>query len=166
MPGNITIFRFTNAGDTLVSIADSEKVEFDVDVDPNLKTTHCHEYAIEGGRDVAQNAIADQDLAEHQDTGLGDEKYTYLLSIAQRSDGAAGGVNAEAQKLENFWQDGSETDDFPAGRFGVLIKDFAIKTLNPTATKGLYFTYRKWYVDPELPGPIFLLMTFSENRDS
>jgi len=166
MVGIITIYRVTNAGDTIGNIAATEKLQLDLDLDPTLKTAHCHDYSIEGGRDVAQNAIADQDLAEHQDTGLGDEIYAFLISIAQRSNSVSGGTNAEAQKLEDWYQASSETDDFPAGRFGVQILDFVVKNLVPTSTKGLYFKYRKWYPDPDLHSPIFCNMTFSENRDA
>lgn len=165
MPGKITIYRVTNAGDTIANITSSEKLELDLDLDATLKTAHCHDYSMEGSRDVAQNPIADQDLAEHQDTGLGDEIYAFLISISQRSNSVIGGSNVEAFKLENWWQESSETDDFPAGRFGIQIFDFIVKNLVPTSTKGLYFKYRKWYPDPELAGPIFCNMTFSENRD-
>lgn len=166
MAGTITIYRVTNSGDTIGNIAAGEKLELDLDTDALLKTAHCHDYSIEGGRDVAQNAVADQDLAEHQDTGLGDEIYAFFISIAQRSNSVVGGTNSEAQKLEDWYQEGSETDDFPAGRFGVQINDFVVKSLVPTSTKGLYFKYRKWYPEPDLKGPIFCNMTFTENRDS
>ena len=166
MPGTITIYRVTNPGDNIGNIGAGEKLLLDIDVDPTLKTTHCHEYSITGGRDVAQNAIADQDLGEHQDTGLGDEVYEILVTVSQRSNSVAGGTNLEAQKIEDFYQEGSENDNFPAGRFGIQINDFVVKNLVPNTTKGLYFKYRRWYVDPELPGPIFCIMQFSENRDS
>jgi len=166
LPGSITIYRVTNPGDTIGTIADSEKLQLDIDSDETSPTGKCHDYSIDGSRDVAQNAVADQDLAEHQDTGLGDEVYSFLISIPKRSNGSSGGINAEAQKLENWYQQGSENANFPAGRFGVRINDFAIKNLIPTSTKGLYFKSRKWYPEPELAGPIFCYMTFIENRDS
>lgn len=166
MPGTITIYRVTNPGDTIGTIAASEKLQLDVDVDPTQPTAKCHDWNVDGNRDVAQNAVADQDLAEHQDTGLGDEVYTFLISISKRANGSSGGTNAEASKLESWYQGGSENANFPAGRFGVQINDFSIKSLIPTSTKGLYFKSRKWYVDPELAGPIFCYMTFVENRDS
>jgi len=166
MVGTITIYRVTNAGDTIGNISTAEKLELDLDVDPLQPTAKCHDWNIDGARDVSQNAIADQDLAEHQDTGLGDEIYNFLISISKRANGSSGGLNAEAAKLEQWYQSSSETTDFPAGRFGVQINDFAIKNLVPTSTKGLYFKSRKWYPDPELVGPVFCTMSFTENRDS
>lgn len=166
MTGRITIYRVTSPGDVVATLAAGERLELDIDVNPLTPTCKCHDYSVDGSRDVAQNAVVDQDLAEHQDTGLGDEVYTFLISISQRSNGSSGGINTEAQKIEDWYQQGSENNNFPAGRFGVRINDFAIKNLVPTSTKGLYFKHRKWYPDPELSGPIFCLMTFVENRDS
>lgn len=166
MVGTITIYRVTNPGDTIGNIAATEKIELDLDVDPTLPTPKCHDYFIDGDRDVAENPIADEDLAEHQDTGLGDEIYWFLISISKRSNGVSGGINVVAQRLEDWYQQGSENDNFPAGRFGIQINDFAVKTFVPTATKGLYFKRRKWYPDPDLASPIFCDMKFSENRES
>ena len=70
MPGKITIYRVTNPGDNLGNIGAGEKFLLDIDVNPALKTAHCHDYSIGGDRDVAKNSITDQDLGEHQDTGF------------------------------------------------------------------------------------------------
>src|SRR3990167_11424668 len=134
MTGRITIYRVTNPGDVVATLAAGERLEVDVDVDPLSPTVKCHDYYVDGSRDVAQNSVVDQDLAEHQDTGLGDEVYSFLISISQRSNGSSGGINAEAQKIENWYQQGSENASFPAGRFGVRINDFAIKNLVPSST--------------------------------
>ena len=166
MAGKITIYQVTNSGDVLGNIPSTRKFEMDLNDDVKIVGNHSNGYDIEGSRDVADNPIPDEALGEQQDTNLGEELYKFEIIITQRSNLVVGGTNVEAQKIEDFYQQDQENDNFPTGRIGIQLDDFIVKKLVPSLTKGGYIKYRKWHVDAELESPIFLTLWIKEGREA
>jgi len=139
--GSGSIYRVTSSGDTETTVATTEKLEFNTGaIVPD--TT---------GRNTATGFNSTRDLNFHpnprraidiiQDGKLG-RKLVRLTGYFKDHNATLGPTN-----LDKWQNEDAANDDFPFGRFGLRLPDFAngILTLLPTATKG----YMLWDFDIE-----------------
>lgn len=130
-----TIFRFTSTGDTIGSIADTEKIEFNQGSVPDAT-----------GRTIASKFRATRDINPHpnprraldfiQDSLLGivDVWITgYFITRA---------TTKGPRNLYNWSIEDGTNADFPFGRFGLVVDNFSNGLLNetPSSTIG-YILY-------------------------
>lgn len=139
------IYRFTSTGDTLSTIASTEKIEFNIGTAPD-STGRLTFPSFRMSRDINIHPNPRRALNQIQDSLLG--------SLDVR---LAGYFVDHANTLgpKNFfnWQVGNATNtDFPFGRFGLQLSLFAdsILDLTPTATTG-YILYDVEIQDIEDP---------------
>jgi len=160
----VTIFRYTNPGDDITNPAFADKVVFNADQDVKVENAFIHGMDIKVGRDISQNPIVNNDLAEHQDSGLGDLLYVLEGTISQRDGGSANGINAKVAILSIWADEPSENTNFPQGRFGIKIEDFAVYSLTPTSNTGLYLIFLNWKLDMEMDNPAPFTMQLSKSK--
>jgi len=128
-----TLFRFTNSGDTIGTLADTEKIDFNNTSSGVPDSTGRLIYpSLEMPRNInfhpnprkPQNKIQDALLSLTRVTLTG-----YFINHAN----TLGPTN-----LHNWQIDEAVTDDFPFGRFGLLLTESvnSVMTLTPTTTQG------------------------------
>lgn len=117
--GTITIYRFTDVGDT---IATAEKLEFNLETD--LKTKNVHGFILNVDVDpvdgLADNQGSEQEYGDQQALGPVEKEYTLSGFISAR----ATNPNSYLDTLSN-WQKESKTSPavFAQGRFGFADED-------------------------------------------
>lgn len=139
MAGQGTIYRLTNSGDTEGSVGTAEKIEFNTGAAAPDTTGRINTVGFRSTRDVAFHPNPRRALDKIQDNLLGTKLVTVTGYFKDHLT-TAGPTNL------NTWQnEPSITTDFPFGRFGLTLGNFAngVLTLVPTATKG----YHLWDVD-------------------
>lgn len=147
----LTLFRVTNPGDTLATVADSEKVIFNANTivkDPNPFITT---YDISTTTGIGNNQAAEEDLGDHQDLGPVENLYILRGFISQRdkSDPTTVGTNPFIARLQTFDEENKTNTNFKHGRFGVQIDDMKPYDVIPVGTgtsqigmiwRGIYWT--------------------------
>jgi hypothetical protein len=160
----ITIFRYTNPGDNILNPGFTDKIVFNSSQDTKIQNAFIYSYKISPQRDVAKNPVPNIDLAEHQDTGFGDLVYEMSGGISQRDGGAVNGTNTFAALIKQWSEESSENTNFPYGRFGILLEDFAIYSFTPTSTTGLYFMSSPWEISLESDSEAPFVITLSKSK--
>jgi len=160
----LTIFRYTNPGDDINNPAFTDKIIFNASQDTKIQNAFVHNLTITPSRDVAKNPVPNVDLAEHQDTGFGDLLYEIAGTISQRDGGSVNGTNIYAAKIKTWSEESSENVNFPYGRFGILIEDFAIYSFTPISTSGLYFMQVPWVIDYESDSSAPFTISLSKSK--
>lgn len=144
-----TIFRFTNAGDTIGSIASTEKIEFNQGTVPDA-TGRTLSTKFRMTRDVNIHPNPRRKLDQIQDSLLGIVDVWLTGYFVNRS------ITEGPINLYNWQQESAVSElpnkDFPFGRFGLVIDNYASGLLNetPTATLG-YILYEIEVEDVENP---------------
>lgn len=124
-----TIFRFTNSGDTEVSIADTEKIEFNTGTVPD-STGRLITTTFRMVSDLNPHPNPDVALNQIQDSLLGVVEVT-IAGYFINHNATKGPAN-----LYNWSVDPDVNDDFRKGRFGVTLATMA-GILNIIPTVGL-----------------------------
>lgn len=156
----IIIFRCTNPGDFWSNPGFSDYVIFNPgNTNVNIQNAFVHKVTITPERDIAENPIPGVPLSEFQDTGTGSVTYVLEGTLSQKDGGAANGINAAAAIMQAWSEQDSENTNFPYGRFGIVYEGFAVYSLTPSATKGLYFSKLPWVDDMEMDNPIAFTLT-------
>ena len=125
------LFRFTNPGDTLAGLADSEKIEFNLGVAPD-DTGRLIANKFRMNRDVNIHPNPRRALDQVQDSLLG------LLEITLNGYFVQHSVTLGPKNLFNWQVDPATNSNFPFGRFGVQLNGSfnGLLNLTPTTTTG------------------------------
>ena len=125
------LFRFTNEGDTLETLANSEKIEFNLGTAPD-DTGRLIANKFRMSRDVNIHPNPRRALDQVQDSLLG------LLEIVLNGYFVKHSVTLGPKNFFNWQVDPATNSNFPFGRFGVQLNGFANGLLNltPTTTTG------------------------------
>ena len=125
------LFRFTNSGDTLETLANSEKIEFNLGTAPD-DTGRLIANKFRMSRDVNIHPNPRRALDQVQDSLLG------LLEIVLNGYFVKHSVTLGPKNFFNWQVDPATNSNFPFGRFGVQLNGFANGLLNltPTTTTG------------------------------
>lgn len=120
-----TIFRFTSPGDTVASIGDSEKIEFNTGTVPDATgRTVRTSFRMTRDTNIHPNPRRVQD--QIQDSLLGITEVTVAGYFVNRA------TTLGPRNLFNFSVGASQNTDFPVGRFGLILDSFAGGLLNLT----------------------------------
>ena len=125
------LFRFTNSGDTLETLANSEKIEFNLGTAPD-DTGRLIANKFRMSRDVNIHPNPRRALDQVQDSLLG------LLEIVLNGYFVKHSVTLGPKNFFNWQLDPATNSNFPFGRFGLQLNGFANGLLNltPTTTTG------------------------------
>ena len=125
------LFRFTNPGDILGTLADSEKIEFNLGTSPD-DTGRLISNKFRMSRDVNIHPNPRRALDQVQDSLLG------LLEVVLNGYFVKHSVTLGPKNFFNWQVDPATNSNFPFGRFGVQLNGFANGLLNliPTTTTG------------------------------
>jgi len=144
-----TIFRFTDDGDTISSIADTEKIEFNQGTVPDA-TGRTVSTKFKMTRDINIHPNPRRKLDQIQDSLLGilDVWITGHFVTRDTSKGPINLYNWMAEDATSVLPN----KDFPFGRFGLVVDNYSNGLLNetPTATLG-YIIYDIEVEDVENP---------------
>lgn len=145
MAGSAAIFRLTNAGDTEVSVGASEKIEFNQGLVPDA-TGRMIATGFRMIRDTSFHPNPRRALDKIQDNLLGTLDVT-VTGYFTRHSTTGGPIN-----FFNWQKDPAQVTDFPFGRFGLRLDDFAggVLDLTPSAITG-YILYDIDIQDVESP---------------
>jgi len=125
------LFRFTNPGDTLGSLPDSEKIEFNLGTAPD-DTGRLIANKFKMSRDVNIHPNPRRALDQVQDSLLG------LLEIVLNGYFVQHSVTLGPKNLFNWQVDPATNSNFPFGRFGLQLNGSfnGLLNLTPTTTTG------------------------------
>lgn len=139
------LYRFTSTGDTLQSIANSEKIEFNLGTAPD-STGRLTFPSFRMSRDVNIHPNPRRALDQIQDSLLG------LLDVRLSGYFIDHSNTLGPKNLFNWQVDPATNGDFPFGRFGLQLSMFAggLLDLTPTNTTG-YILYDVEVNDVEDP---------------
>jgi hypothetical protein len=139
------IYRLTNPGDTIGTIANSEKIEFHPGVIPDA-TGRTTATAFRMRRDVNPHPNPRRGLNKIQDSLLG------MLEVVVTGYFVNHDTTDGPKNLYN-WQVGRATNaNYPWGRFGLVLDSFSNGLLNETPTSALgYILYDVEVEDVEKP---------------
>lgn len=145
MAGSAAIFRVTNTGDNEGNVGSTEKIEFNQGAVPDA-TGRMVATGFRMVRDVSFHPNPRRALDKIQDNLLGTLEVT-LTGYFIDHDQTAGPIN-----LFNWSREDAQVTDFPFGRFGIRLDDFAQSALNltPSAATG-YILYDIDVQDLERP---------------
>jgi len=139
------LFRFTNPGDTLATLAPSEKIEFNLGTSPD-DTGRLIANKFRMSRDVNIHPNPRRALDQVQDSLLG------LLEIVLNGYFVQHSVTLGPKNLFNWQVDAATNSNFPFGRFGLQLNGSfnGLLNLTPTTTTG-YLLYDVEVDDVEDP---------------
>ena len=139
------IFRFTNDGDTLQNIDDTEKIEFNLGTAPD-NTGRLTFPSFKMSRDVNIHPNPRRSLDQIQDSLLG------LLDVKLSGYFVDHKNTLGPRNFYNWQVEPATTPDFPFGRFGLQLSSFAKSLLDvtPLSTTG-YILYDVEVDDVEDP---------------
>jgi len=140
-----TLFRFTNPTDTVLNIADTEKIEFNFGAAPD-DTGRLIANKFKMSRDINIHPNPRRALDQVQDSLLG------LLDVTLNGYFVSHSVTLGPKNLFNFQVGAATNSNFPFGRFGIILNNFAggFLSLIPTTTTG-YILYDVEVDDVEDP---------------
>ena len=129
------LFRFTNPGDTLSGLTDSEKIEFNLGTVPD-DTGRLIANKFRMSRDVNIHPNPRRSLDQIQDSLLG------LLDVVLNGYFVKHSVTLGPKNLYNWQVDPATNSNFPFGRFGLQLNGSfnGLLNLTPTTTTG-YILY-------------------------
>ena len=139
------LFRFTNPGDTLAGLADSEKIEYNLGTVPD-DTGRLIANTFRMSRDVNIHPNPRRALDQVQDSLLG------LLEVVLNGYFVQHSVTLGPKNLFNWQVDPATNSNFPFRRFGLQLNGSfnALLNLTPTTTTG-YILYDVEVDDVEDP---------------
>ena len=143
------LYRFTDAGDTLESILDSEKIEFNAGSAPD-DTGRLIANKFKMSRDINIHPNPRRALDQIQDSLLG------LLDVTLNGYFVSHSVTLGPKNFFNWQVDPATNEFYPFGRFGLQLNNFAatggvgLLNLTPTTTTG-YLLYDVEVDDVEDP---------------
>ena len=139
------LFRFTNPGDTLGTIADSEKIEFNAGSIPD-DTGRLIANKFKMSRDINIHPNPRRALDQIQDSLLG------LLDVTLHGYFISHSATLGPKNFFNWQVDPATNSNFPFGRFGLQLSNFAggLLDLTPTVNTG-YILYDVEVDDVEDP---------------
>ena len=140
-----TLFRLTNTGDTVNTVGETEKIQFNLGTVPD-NTGRLTFPSFRMSRDVNIHPNPRRALDQVQDSLLG------LLDVRLAGYFVLHSTTKGPMNLFNWQVDPATNTDFPFGRFGLELTNFANSLLNltPTATTG-YILYDVEVQDLEDP---------------
>ncbi len=145
--GKITIFRFTNTGDTFATVTD--KIEFNTSNKTNTKNAFITEVKFNPTDGVGNNQGAEQDLGDQQALGLVEDIIKITGFISQRNSDS--GENTFLVKMKAWKNDAKINDNWDLGRFGYADSDDKTDDITPTRTGtsqvGLLWEKIEWTTD-------------------
>lgn len=131
--GTITLYRFTNPGDTLGGLADTEKVVFNDTLDVKSNNAFITSFRVASTIGIGNNQAAEQDLGDHQD--LGSVELLYVLNgYVSRRDSNPDVTTNPISKLKRFDEQVKTNTDYKHGRFGISLNDFLDYSVLPIGT--------------------------------
>ena len=121
------LYRFTDAGDTLESILDSEKIEFNAGSAPD-DTGRLIANKFKMSRDINIHPNPRRALDQIQDSLLG------LLDVTLNGYFVNHSVTLGPKNFFNWQVDPATNENYPFGRFGLQLSNFAVGLLDLTPT--------------------------------
>jgi len=134
--GKITVYRVTNAGDTILNVPATEKLEFNIAKDTKIEGIFCTECKITPSEGIGENQAPGQDLSDLQPVGRFEKLYelTGFISLIQGT--FADGQNAFVAIFEKWEREAKNNPDFIEGRHGIQIDDMRDYDVIPAGTGG------------------------------
>jgi hypothetical protein len=126
----IILYRYTDPGDELVSLAASERIDFNFTTDVKVNAGFITSYRVASTIGIGNNQAAEQDLGDHQD--LGAVELIYILNgFVSRRDVNPAVLTNPITKLTRFDEQPKLNDNYIHGRFGIQFDDFKDYSLEP-----------------------------------
>lgn len=134
----LTLYRVTEAGDTLANIDADEKILFNATNNVDSPNAFITEYEIPNTTGIGNNQAAEQPLGDHQDLGAVENLYILrgFISPRDKINQTTPGLNPFVDILKKWDDEVKTNDDFKHGRFGIDIDDFPAYDRIPVGTGG------------------------------